>query len=91
MTRRTVALHYDGQTAPRVTAKAEDAVAEEMLHLAQRHGVPIHRDADLSALLSRIPLDGQIPLTLYVVVAEIIAYTYRLRAGTIPGDHADAE
>lgn len=90
MNRESVALHYDGKTAPRVTAKAEAEVAEEMLHLAQRHGIPIHCDPQLSATLSRLPLDAEIPLALYVVVAEIIAYAYQLR-GVSPGDRAGAE
>ncbi len=76
---RAVALKYDGKSAPRVTAKAEDSVAADMLALAHAHGIPIHKDAALSATLSQMALDAEVPLALYVAVAEVIAFAYKLR------------
>lgn len=76
---RAVALKYDGKTAPKVTAKAEDSVAADMLALAHAHGIPIHKDAALSATLSQMALDAEVPMALYVAVAEIIAFAYKLR------------
>jgi len=76
---RAVALKYDGKTAPKVTAKAEDSVAADMLALAHKHGIPIHKDAALSATLSQMALDAEVPMALYVAVAEIIAFAYQLR------------
>ncbi|MEL0027595.1 MAG: EscU/YscU/HrcU family type III secretion system export apparatus switch protein [Perlucidibaca sp.] len=80
-----VALAYDGVAAPRVIARAEDGLQREMLELAQRHGVPIHRDAKLAGLLAQVRLDDEIPLQLFVAVAEVLAFAYRLRGDAPPG------
>ena len=34
---QAIALHYDGQRAPRVTAKGEAEVAERIVALAREH------------------------------------------------------
>ncbi len=79
---RAVALRYDGKGAPRVTAKGDGEVAERMLSIAREHGLPLREDADLLQLLSRIELGEEIPASLYVAVAEIIAFAYRLSGRT---------
>jgi len=84
-TRQAVALTYDGLAAPRVTAKVEGELTEAMLQLAQQHHVPIHRDAQLAQLLTQVRLDREIPIELFVAVAEVLAFTYRLRGMTPPG------
>lgn len=78
-TLKAVALHYDGQRAPRVTAKGENDVAERILRLAHEHDVPIHQDIQLTGLLAQMELEDEIPLSLFVAVAEIIAFAYRLK------------
>lgn len=83
-TPQAIALHYDGQRAPRVTAKGEAEVAERILATAREHGVPIHEDVELSSLLSRVALDDEIPLSLFVAIAEVLAFTYRLKGKTPP-------
>lgn len=84
--RSAVALAYDGVAAPRVTARAEgQELTAEMLRLAQLHDVPVHRDPRLAALLSQVRLDDEIPLPLFVAVAEVLAFAYRLRDRTPPG------
>lgn len=84
--RTAVALAYDGIAAPRVTARVEgEALTQEMLQLAQTHDIPVHRDPRLTALLGRVRLDEEIPLPLFVAVAEILAFAYRLRNRTPPG------
>lgn len=90
-TRSAVALAYDGVAAPRVTARAEGELQHDMLMLARAHGVPIHRDAGLAQLLSQVRLDDEIPLPLFVAVAEILSFAYRLRGTTPPGRHADTQ
>lgn len=82
---RAVALAYDGVAAPRVIARAEGELTEAMLSLAQAHDIPIHRDAGLARLLAQVRLDDEIPLPLFVAVAEILAFAYRLRGVTPPG------
>jgi flagellar biosynthesis protein len=73
-----VALHYDGQAAPRVTAIGQRAMAEQIIALAQEHGVPLHTDADLAETLAGIPLGEEIPRELYLAVAEVVAFAYYL-------------
>lgn len=73
-----IALAYDGRTAPRVTAKGQGYVAEKILALARAHDVPLYEDAALMQLLARVELGEQIPTSLYVAVAEVIAFAYRL-------------
>ncbi|MEJ2480739.1 MAG: EscU/YscU/HrcU family type III secretion system export apparatus switch protein [Acidihalobacter sp.] len=73
-----VALHYGGEGAPRVTAKGYGAIGEQILERARAHDVPIRQDAELSGLLARVPLGDEIPENLYLAVAEVLAFAYRL-------------
>lgn len=76
---RAAALRYQRgeDEAPVVVAAGQGAVAERILEVAREHGVPIHHDPALAAVLSRMDVDEQIPPELYVVVAEILAFLYR--------------
>lgn len=78
-----VALYYDQENAPRVTAKGEGELAEQILALAEEHGVPLEKDPELAAMLAQIPLGDEIPESLYRVVAEVIAFAY-IVAGKFP-------
>lgn len=73
-----VALHYDGNRAPRVTAKGVGATAEKIVELAKKHDIPLHHDQTLVKVLANVPLGDEIPRELYVAVAEIIAFAYLL-------------
>lgn len=74
-----VSLHYDGEHAPTVSAKGEGDVARRILEIATAHDIPIYQNAELLQFLSRVDLDTEIPPELYVAVAEIIAFAYRLK------------
>jgi len=78
--KQAVALRYDRQQeqAPRVVAKGRGDVAERILRLAREHGIPIHEDKDLIEILSRLDVYQEIPPATYVVVAEILAFIYRM-------------
>lgn len=78
-----VALHYDGSNTPRVTAKGEKRVAENIVQAAQQAGVPLYPDPELAMVLSQIPLGDEIPDNLYKAIAEVIAFAYIL-AGKVP-------
>lgn len=80
---RAIALQYDGENAPTVTATGEGAIAEEIIRIAQEHGIPLREDAILAAFLSELDLGDEIPPLLYRVIAEVIAYAY-LVAGKVP-------
>jgi flagellar biosynthesis protein len=73
-----VALRYDGAGAPRVTAKGDGLIAEQITRAAREHDVPLYADADLARLLASVELGAQIPRALYVAVAEVIAFAYRV-------------
>ena len=80
---RAVALRYDGQSAPRVTAKGAGETADAILRLAEENGIPLHEDPDLVTLLAQLELGQEIPSTLYQAVAEVIAFAY-LMSGKEP-------
>ncbi len=79
--RIAVALEYDGQDAPRVTAKGRGEVAEKILEVAAENKVPVQEDALLAQALSQVELDEQIPVEMYQAVAEVIGFVLKLRAG----------
>lgn len=79
---QAVALAYQtGDTAPRVVAQGRGAVAEQIIALAQEHGVFVHESRELVALLLQVDLDDRIPPELYRAVAELLAWLYRLERG----------
>ncbi|XOZ33916.1 EscU/YscU/HrcU family type III secretion system export apparatus switch protein [Halomonadaceae bacterium KBTZ08] len=77
-----IALTYDGENAPSVSATGQDELAREMIRLAEANGVPLYEDPDLAALLSRLDLGEAIPETLYRVIAEVLAYSFYLQGFT---------
>ncbi|MFV3291750.1 EscU/YscU/HrcU family type III secretion system export apparatus switch protein [Pseudomonas sp. NY11955] len=87
-TRQAIALSYDGQQAPTLSAKGDDALAEAILALAREHEVPIYENAELVRLLARLELGEQIPEALYLTIAEIIAFAWQLR-GKVPVGFSD--
>lgn len=82
-TLRAIALQYDGENAPTVTASGEGELAEEILRIAREHRIPLREDALLAELLSDLKLGEEIPPMLYRVIAEVIAYAY-LVSGKVP-------
>lgn len=80
---QAIALQYDGDNAPTVTASGEGAIAEEILRIAKEHNIPLKEDALLAELLSDLNLGEEIPPMLYRVIAEVIAYAY-LVSGKVP-------
>ena len=80
-----VALAYHaGQAAPKVVAKGRGLIAEEIIARARKAGVYVHESAELVALLMQVNLDDHIPPQLYVAVAELLAWLYRLERGEDP-------
>jgi flagellar biosynthesis protein len=78
---QAIALGYDPQKdpAPRLLAAGQGVIAEQILALARQQGIPIRNDPLLAAALATVQLDTCIPPELYQVVAEVLAYVYRLR------------
>lgn len=77
-----VALAYaPGDAAPRVVAKGRGLIAEEIIKRAKEHGVYVHESPELVTLLQQVDLDDRIPPKLYVAIAELLAWLYRLERG----------
>lgn len=80
---QAIALAYDASDyAPRVVAKGRGLIAEQIIAKAKENGVFVHESKDLVALLMQVDLDDHIPPALYQAIAEILAWLYRLEAGT---------
>ena len=73
-----VALKYDGKNAPKITAKGDGLTAEQILTIAEKHGIPLQANPDLARVLAQVPLGEEIPKELYIAVAEVIAFAYYL-------------
>jgi flagellar biosynthesis protein len=78
--RAAVALKYTAtaDNAPRITAKGHGPVAEKISALAKAHGIPMREDPNLLEVLVQLDLQQEIPPHLYQVVAELLAFVYRL-------------
>jgi flagellar biosynthesis protein len=78
--RKAVALRYkaDEDAAPRIAAKGQGLVADQILKLAKQYNIPIREDRNLLQMLSTLDIDQEIPPTVYKAVAEILAFIYRL-------------
>ncbi|MEK6596215.1 MAG: EscU/YscU/HrcU family type III secretion system export apparatus switch protein [Pseudomonadota bacterium] len=77
-----VALAYrEGQIAPKVVAKGRGLIAQEIISRAKEAGIYVHESRELVALLMQVNLDDRIPPQLYVAVAELLAWLYRLEQG----------
>lgn len=74
-----VALRWEGNGAPRVTARGHGEIATRILELAEENAVPLREDPALVEVLSHVDLGREIPVGLYQAVAEVIAFAYSLR------------
>lgn len=80
-----VAMAYgSGDGAPKVVAKGRGLIAQAIIERAKQHGVYVHESAELVGMLMQVELDRQIPPQLYVAVAELLAWLYRLEHAEHP-------
>ena len=75
--RLAVGLRYapgqrDGAT-PSVSLKGEEILADRIVSLARKHGVPVVEDSSLARSLAALALDEQIPPALFEAVAVVLA------------------
>jgi flagellar biosynthesis protein len=77
--RSAIALAYRaGDPAPKVVAKGQGLVAEQIIAQARDAGVFLHESKDLVALLMQVDLDRQVPPALYRAIAELLAWLYHI-------------
>ena len=75
---RAAALEYTGIGAPKVVAKGEGFIAEEIESVARQNDVPLVQDSTLASVLVNVPLGDEIPENFYLAVAEVLAHVYRV-------------
>lgn len=75
-----IALKYnpDEDIAPKIIAKGERKVAENMLEKAKEHNIPIYQDEKLSNQLKNLEIDDNIPQDLYEAVAQVLIFITNL-------------
>ncbi|MGY4686508.1 flagellar biosynthetic protein FlhB [Petrotoga mexicana DSM 14811] len=80
-THYAVAIEYkpEEMQAPIVVAKGKDEVAFKIREIAFKHGIPIlERPALARKIYEKVDLNEEIPEDLYTLVAEVLAYVYKL-------------
>ncbi len=81
-THYAVAIMYDSSKmeAPVVVAKGAFNVAQKIVEIAKENSVPVVQNVPLArAMYKLVELDQPIPPELYVAMAEVLAYVYRLK------------
>jgi flagellar biosynthesis protein FlhB len=76
-----VVLKYgDDLPAPQLIAKGGDLIAEKIKELAREHNIPIIENKPLARTIFKTMKLGQvIPRELYVAVAEVLSYVFKLK------------
>ncbi|MBM7613675.1 flagellar biosynthesis protein FlhB [Alkaliphilus hydrothermalis] len=76
-----IAIQYDPKSldAPRVLAKGQDLMAQQIKKIGGEHQVPIVENKPLArTLFATVEIGYAIPPDLYQAVAEVLAYVYRI-------------
>ncbi|MGE5454345.1 MAG: EscU/YscU/HrcU family type III secretion system export apparatus switch protein [Methylocystaceae bacterium] len=78
--KKAVALKYNAHedAAPVVVAKGQGEVAERIITIAREHEIIVQEDPELANYLYGVEIFDQIPMELYGVVAELLAFVYHL-------------
>jgi len=84
-----VALKYESGSAPKVVAKGYGELAQELIDIAEENNVMIHQDQELVKFLHQLDLGQEIPKDLYLIIAELIAFSFVLQ-GKFPENWKDA-
>ncbi|MCG3862529.1 MULTISPECIES: EscU/YscU/HrcU family type III secretion system export apparatus switch protein [unclassified Photobacterium] len=80
-----IALKYDGEKAPYITAKGHQQLAEHIIEQVKQQGGLIHQDPILAQYLNSFDVGDEIPQELYLIIAELIAFSWYLNGKTPPG------
>ncbi len=76
-----IAIQYDkkNMSAPQIVAKGQRLHAEYIKDLAKQYEVPIIRNVPLAWSLLELEEEDEIPEKLYLAIAEILTFVYKLR------------
>lgn len=80
-THLAVAIEYhEGMKAPRVLAKGPYHVAQKIIQIAKENNIPVVQNIPVArAIYKTIDIGQEISSDLYLAMAEILAYVYKLR------------
>ncbi len=76
----SVALKFlpEKDIAPKIIASGEGFLGDKIYQIAKKKNIPIHKDPILSKALSNLPIDSEIPVSLYKAVALVFAFVYKI-------------
>ena len=80
-THLAIAIEYhEGMKAPKVLAKGPYHVAEKIVQIAKENHIPVVQNIPLArAIYKTIEIGQEISADLYLAMAEVLAYVYKLR------------
>jgi flagellar biosynthetic protein FlhB len=86
-THLAVAIEYqDGMRAPKVLAKGPYRVAERIIQLARENHIPVIQNIPLArAMYQTIDIGQEISPELYLAMAEVLAYVFKLKGKAASG------
>jgi len=74
-----LSLCFDGKNTPEVAAKGYSQLAELIIEKAKEKNILIHQDENLLKRLESLEVGQGIPPNMYVIIAELIAFSYIMR------------
>lgn len=89
--KRAVALGYGKYdvNAPKVLAKGQGITAEKILEIAKESGVAVYEDGALLSMLYVLDIGEEIPESLYLAAAKVLAFVYRCNKSAASRDGID--
>lgn len=71
--KKAVALRYEmnQNKAPIVIASGYGEIAQRIIHIGEKHGIPIYQDDQASSILCMLKLGQSIPEELYSLIASL--------------------
>lgn len=81
-THLALAMYYDTKSmkAPMLVAKGAYQIAERIVEIARENEIPVIQNVPLArAIYKIVEVDEEIPSELYVAMAEVLAYVYRMK------------
>lgn len=76
---QAIALFYDGGQAPVLTANQFGDDARQLIEQAYELGIPIYENPELLMQLQDLALGDEVPVELYQLIAEILAFAFYIQ------------
>ncbi|HCC07555.1 MAG TPA: flagellar biogenesis protein [Clostridiales bacterium] len=77
--KKAAAISYNkNEVAPKVVAKGQGFVAENILKKSVENDIPIVKDEKMMKMIDNMDIGDYIPEELYEVVAEVLAFVVKL-------------